>query len=959
MAVQEVRDRRGRVARGKTGLLDRERPLHAINETLASVGADAGPALLIVGHPGMGKTRLYEAAIDAGRAEGFRILHGAGSELEQNLAFGMASQLLRALLSGTTGAARASLLAEAPKRLRLLDGLDEEWDSRHGQDDLAVAHGLFNLLATVTEEQPALICVDDLHWCDAGSLKLILYLLNRLDELPVAVVMTRRPTSPDELTESLNEISAHPRVRIQTLSPLSPESTGELISRILGRPAASSLTETCRAATAGNPFYLHELLLALSEDPGVEIPQLEERVRSLAPDTVTRSLRVRVGRLGPEAAALARAVAILGDDVPVRHAAELSGLSIPDVSTAADSLASVEVLLGREPLRFVHPMVRHVIERDIPASERAGRHLEAARLLYREEADPELVAAHLLRGRSENDPWAVVQLRNAAHEAVRRGAPHSAIRYLERALDEPPPAGLRADVLAELGGAETALGLPEAIEHLAAAADLVTDPERQAELALLRGRALHSQGRHDEAAGAFDAGLRELAKSGDPIDQELHDELQSGFLATGWLVPWLQSESIERSAGQRRRALAGPRTHGQRLLLAQAAVHAAFDGEPAAAVIELAERAWEDGRLLEHETSEGVGWNLVSTALSLAGELEQATAVADSALEDARRRGSPLAFASASFVRGIPHLWRGQVTNALADLELARNARRFGWRQFTRFAAAHYCLCLIETGELERAEAVLTEDAPLETPRDFEDAVRLLALAELRLAQGQSSAALDLAIGAGETAEHTVRFLGFCPWRTCAARAALVLGDHERAIGFAAEAAERAERTGVLHLRIRTGYVLGMCEGGREGIARIRAAVALGEVSPRRLETVRALIELGAALRRSNERAAAREPLQLAADLARSGGALALYERARLELSASGARPRRKALQSGPESLTPSERRIAELAAAGHSNRQIASALFVTPKTVEYHLRNAYRKLGIQTRREVAAALEA
>jgi DNA-binding CsgD family transcriptional regulator len=151
--------------------------------------------------------------------------------------------------------------------------------------------------------------------------------------------------------------------------------------------------------------------------------------------------------------------------------------------------------------------------------------------------------------------------------------------------------------------------------------------------------------------------------------------------------------------------------------------------------------------------------------------------------------------------------------------------------------------------------------------------------------------------------------------------------------------------------------VLGLCEPGTKGIRSLRAAVRLGVSAPPRLETVRALLDLGAALRRENRRSEAREPLSEAADLAGRGGAVALHERARSELAATGARPRREVLLSGPESLTPSERRIAELAATGQSNREIAQGLFVTPKTVEYHLRNTYRKLDIQTRQELAGAL--
>jgi DNA-binding CsgD family transcriptional regulator len=200
-------------------------------------------------------------------------------------------------------------------------------------------------------------------------------------------------------------------------------------------------------------------------------------------------------------------------------------------------------------------------------------------------------------------------------------------------------------------------------------------------------------------------------------------------------------------------------------------------------------------------------------------------------------------------------------------------------------------------------------------------------------------------------------FFDYCRWRGSAAQAALAIGDRVQALALANEMLARAEQTRVVHQRIEALRIAGICEGGSAGLERLQAAVELGRAFPSRLETIAALIELGAALRRANERAASRLPLQEAADRAHHGGALQHYHRARTELAASGARPRREALLSGPASLTPSERRIAELAADGHSNREIASSLFVTPKTVEYHLRNAYRKLDIQTRGELADAL--
>ena len=957
MAVREARDRRGRRVRGRSGLLEREDALSAIDETLGGTTSEPAAALMISGHPGMGKTRLYEAALDDARARGLRILRAAGSDLEQNLAFGIAAQVARASVGGLDDEQRQALLREAPPLVQALVGPGLLQATPEPRNDLALSHALFVLLADSLEAGPGLLAIDDLHWADAASLEFVLYLLQRLDELPLSIVMTRRPGVHEEVRDLLDQIATHRHVRVQTLVPLGRDAVGELVRTALGERADVQLTQICAEATAGNPFYLHELLVALRAESGVDADQLAQRARSLAPDAVTRSVRVRVGRLGPDAGALARAVAVLGDDVPVRHAAALSGLDISRASEAADALASVEVLLAREPLRFVHPLVRHSVAQDIPASELSSRHLEAARILDAEHAEAERVAAHLLVGRAQGDPWAVERLRTAAREAGGRAAPRSMVRYLQRALAEPPSSDVRGEVLAELGIAEAGLGLSAAPDHLAEAIAGSPDPRRRAELALRRGHALHAQGRHEEAAAAYDAGLAELGDGeGDPAELELHDALQTGFVATASLVPGLQRQAADRSAQLLRPTREGQQTQGQRQLLAQAAVQASLAGQPADEVIGLAGRAWEHGRLLEQEGADGVAWSLVTSALCLAGDLEQAIEVAEAALEDARRVSSPQAFATASYARGLPRLWQGRVAQALGDLEPALDALRFGWRQFARAATAHYALCLAETGAYDRAEEMLSQDVPRRAT-DVEDAIRLYALAELRRNQGRFAEGLEIALAAGDVAEQHVPFLGYSLWRGTAALSARALGDEDRALELAGEMMERAEQTQVLHQRIRSLRVLGLCQGGGEGIETLRRAVELGTAAPRRLETIRSLLELGSALRRANERTAARAPLQQAADLANEGGATVIYQRARVELSASGGRPRREALTRGPASLTPSERRIAEMAAGGHSNRQIAQALFVTPKTVEYHLRNAYRKLDIQTRRELSGAL--
>ncbi len=959
MAVGEVKDRRGRRVRGRRGLLERDSALAAIDEVLEAASTEAGLALLILGHPGLGKTRLYEASLDGARARGLRVLRAAGAELEQNLAFGLAAQVARSALNGVQPDQRRSLLEESPVSVRSLAGPGLLNGQPKTGDDLAISHGLFTLLAATLESDAGVLAIDDLHWCDAASLEFVLYLLQRLDELPLAIVMTRRPAAGEEVMDLLDRIAAHPRAGVQTLTPLGADAVDHLVREALSARTHPELVPACLEATGGNPFYLRELLLALKEESHLTERQLVERTRSLAPDAVTRSVRVRVGRLGADAAKLARAVAVLGDDVPVRHAAALSGLEMQAASAAADALASAQVLLAREPLRFVHPLVRYSIEGDIPASELASRHLDAARLLDEELSAAERVAAHLLVGRAQGDPWAVERLRGAARDADARGAPRSVARYLERALAEPPPASVRGELLAELGVAEAQLGLDSAAGHLDAAVAATDDPLRRAELALRKGHVLYALGLHESAAEAYEHGLAELPSDSESLGElELHDALQTGFVATASLVPSLQAQAVMRSAQVTKRAMSGPRTHGQRQLLAQAALHAAFAGEPATKVSEMAEQAWDGGRLLAHEGANGVAWSLLTSALCLAGDLERAIEVADAALEDARRISSPHAFATASYARGLPALWRGEVTQAMANLESALDARRFGWRQFARAASAQYALCLIEIGDLAAAEEMLTEEAPAQPTGDVGNAARLYALAELRRSQGRAAEGLEIALEAGRLAERQFPFLGYCPWRGSAALSALAMGDRARALEFAQDMYGRSCQTEVLHLLIGAQRILGMCKPELSGLETLRSAVELGMSSPPRLESIRALVELGSALRRSNERASAREPLQRAADLARASGAISLYERARTELSASGGRPRREALLSGPASLTPSERRIAELACDGSSNRQIAQTLFVTPKTVEYHLRNAYRKLNIQSRRELAGALE-
>jgi DNA-binding CsgD family transcriptional regulator len=265
---------------------------------------------------------------------------------------------------------------------------------------------------------------------------------------------------------------------------------------------------------------------------------------------------------------------------------------------------------------------------------------------------------------------------------------------------------------------------------------------------------------------------------------------------------------------------------------------------------------------------------------------------------------------------------------------------------------------MLERGRIAEAAAVLDAVPITDHPSG---AYYMLApresRARLRLAQGRAAEAAQELLAFGRDVEAVgIRNPAITPWRSLAAVALVRAGDSTQAAALAAEEVALARRWGAprgLGMALRAQ---GLAAGGSGGIALLCEAADVLADSYSRLEHARALTDLGAALRRAGRRADARKPLRDALDLAHACGATAIADTAHTELVASGAKPRRQAL-SGAESLTPSERRVATMAAEGLTNRDIAQSLFVTPKTVEVHLSSAYRKLGIGSRTQLAGAL--
>lgn len=207
------------------------------------------------------------------------------------------------------------------------------------------------------ERRPLLLTIDDAHWLDRPTLSFLLYLAQRVEDLPVALIVALRRSEPGAPEDLLLPLVTHPGAEALQLQPLSDGAAAEVVrSRLPG--AEPAFCAACAEVSGGNPFLLSELVLTL-EAEGVEpVATSAARVGRVAPDSVLRSTLGRLARVPGPAAALARAVAVLGDDAQLRHAARLAGIDLDESASAADALAAAEILRPDEPLAFVHPLIR-------------------------------------------------------------------------------------------------------------------------------------------------------------------------------------------------------------------------------------------------------------------------------------------------------------------------------------------------------------------------------------------------------------------------------------------------------------------------------------------------------------------------------------------------------------------------------------------------------------------------
>ncbi len=899
----------------------------------------AGTFLLMEGGTGIGKTSVLQAAAALGQENDLRVMRGGGSAIDRDLAFGAVRQLLEPVLSSFGAHERDALFAGSATVVRpLFDGCGQ------GAEEAALVDGLAWLVVNLCEVGPLLLTADDLHWWDRESLRFLDHLVRRLESLPTAIVGAMRTGDPISHPGILRSLLSHPCVDRRPLRALSPDAICALAAAALGSPPTERFVEAVRDVTRGNPLYVSEILESVHRTGARPDDLAAQRVAGIVPASLTESAQARIEALGASAVAVARAVAVLGRHAASATTALLADMTEEELARSADELEAHGVLARSRPLEFSHPVVRAAVLERIPTGRRLQMHRSAADLLRAAAASGDDIAAHLLETEPVGDAETAKMLHTAAASTA---SPDRALALLRRALAEPPAAANRLDILLAIGDLETRGYEPAALERLNEARALAPDrpTERRALLALTRAWTFDN--RPQEVVALVDRELAQLEDGDDPGERELRLALLALRVIRGPL-------DRERALELREAARADASSAGRYLLAALA--YKGFAWGEAEESRALAEEALARG--MAAEGVRATGFILVNGALEAAGARLRSIENIRAAMRAARDSGDLSGYVLALCLHADVVALRS-VIDARAEIRdaLALSAG-YGLDWIEPALAARAAEIGIETGKLDEADDLLGRHIPGGWSAASSRAAQFFqSRARLRAAQGQHQEALADALRAGEICRRfTIDHVAIAPWQLTAARALAGLGRTDEARARANEALSQARDYACPEVTGRALLAAAVTRDQADAHEALEEAVEVLEAGEAPLPLVHAHVALGTSLRRLGARKRAQEQTAAGFDLATGIGATVLADRALAELHALGARPRRAA-RWGPDALTPSERRVAELAAAGLSNKDIAQELFVSPRTVGNQLQRAYLKLAIRSRQELSAAL--
>jgi DNA-binding CsgD family transcriptional regulator len=613
------------------------------------------------------------------------------------------------------------------------------------------------------------------------------------------------------------------------------------------------------------------------------------------------------------------------------------------VRRTVNELVAADVFAKSDDLEFAHPILRSALADVAGGHALSEGHARAIELLERSGADPEVVAAHVMAMPAAADSASVDRLLRAAQVAGGRGASGAAVAYLRRALEEPPAADKKAEVLLALGSAEIPLQDPACFFHLLEARDLFPPGPEKAEAGLAVTRVL-------AFAGEISMALAEGAKARG-LDRETDLFLDAVTMAASMTG---HDHAGVAEVATRSEGLPG-HTPGERAALALAAFVKTKASMPLADIGPILERVIANGGVTI-TAADGFSPSCVLACVNFAGQHRRSITLCTQLIQEAERSGSPFSRAQYAAIRAGGYFRLGRLVEAAAD---ARFAIETAGAMNVNLPIAHMMLVesLIALGRLDEAQEAV--DA-LPAPGEREDlAMRASATwthGHLLAERGDFEAGITVVRESGRLIDQVeATNPAIIPWRITLVELLARNGELDRAQEEAVPALAAARRHGG---RWTIGRLLrGLAMSRRDdALALLTEAIEVLDDGESQFALAEALVDLGAELRRRGQRRQAREPLAEGLRLARECGAAPLAARAEIELHAGGANPRTTA-RTGLDSLTPSEWRVAQLAAQGGGNREIAQSLFVTEKTVEKHLGNAYRKLGITKRSQLMPLL--
>ncbi|MER0449691.1 AAA family ATPase [Streptomyces sp. Edi4] len=962
-------------------LVDREAELTALNTLLAEAATGRGGIALVSGPTGSGKTRLLQTFCKQAENSGAVMLTAVASRAECELPLGVMDQLFRS----------ETLPAEFRDQVNEL--LAEEFPTSHAkgadpapmnQPSIAVAHGLRSLLLELGERGPVVVSIDDLQYADEPSLQMLLFLQRRMKASRTLLLLAELSTirSPHPVFHA--ELFRQPNCRKVRLEMLSPSGAHAMIAARLGPAKALELTEAYQEASGGSPLFLSALL-----DDYEAVHRLQAASHESEPAVPQEAFRnALTGCLylaDPADLKVARAVAAMGKGMSPVSIGHMLGLNTATVEHAIASLTATGVLNAGH---FRHPAARTVILEQVAPEDRHELHLRVASALHNEGVPPVLVAEQLVAASRAPEEWMINVLRDAAHAELAAGRTGMAGEYLKLALTDCTDSRQLAALTADRMRLDWQKSPLKAMRHAVRLKIALREGHLSGQDTGVLMRSLLWHGRYDEARETLALWEAMDATSDRPPSEELAAFTNWMTYSHPSLLTRLSPSSIEADGPGRGSGSAGAWA-GAEARTGQDVVRPI--GPQAVAVLsDLLDQGASDEAVTSAEGvlhSVGLG---VATLESLHAALltlicadrpDKAASWCEELLKEATEQGAPTWQAVFAAVRAEAAFRQGDMAAAVQYGEEAlTRIPMAAWGVAIGGPLANLILATTVLGQHEKAVKYIRLPVP-DTLFDARYGLHYLnARGHFHLSTDRPAAALADFESCGRLmSAWGLDLPSLISWRGGAAEAALALGERQRARSLMEE---QLTRPGTHQPRTRGASLrlLAAAADLKDRAALLQDAVRLLKPDTGRFELARALADLSDTYWQLGDPARARGTADQAAEMLQ-----ACRTRARPQSEqpsqlarptglpwpqpptgpSPSATPREPAKPAegderkpaGADVLTEAERRVAELAAMGATNRAIGRKLYITISTVEQHLTRVYRKLGISRRSALAARL--